>query len=97
MTNILLKPHFTEKTMATTQASGFTFQVLPSATKSQIKAVVSQAFGVHVIRVTTRLTHVPGKRSNVRRTTTNDTLIKYATVYLKKGESINLFEFKDNK
>lgn len=97
MTNILIKPHFTEKTMAATQRSGFTFQVLPGATKSQIKAVVAQTFSVHVTRVTTRLTHVPGKRSNVRRTTTNDSLVKYATVYLKKGESINLFEFKDNK
>lgn len=97
MTNILIKPHLTEKTIATTGNSGFTFQVAPSATKSQIKDIVVKTFNVHVLRVTTRTTHVPGKRSNTRRTTSSDSLVKYATVYLKKGESISLFEFKDNK
>lgn len=97
MTNILIKPHLTEKTMAVTSNSGFTFQVLPSATKSQIKEMVAKTFNVHVLRITTRTTHVPGKRSNTRRTTTNDSLVKYATVYLKKGESISLFEFKESK
>jgi large subunit ribosomal protein L23 len=94
---ILIKPHLTEKTIATTSQSGFTFQVIPGATKSQIRQAIEATFGVNVTRVTTRMTHVPGKRSNVRRTTTNDSRIKYATAYLKKGQSIALFEFKENK
>lgn len=96
MTNILIKPHLTEKTIRTTANSGFTFQVAPHATKSEIKVAVEASFKVKVIRLTTRLTHVPAKRSNTRRTTTRESLVKYATVYLKKGQSIALFEFKDN-
>lgn len=94
---ILIKPHLTEKTIRTTSQSGFTFQVIPSATKPQIRQAIQATFGVHVVRLTTRMTHVPGKRSNVRRTTTNDNIVKYATAYLKKGQSIALFEFKDTK
>ena len=93
---VLIKPHLTEKTIRETSNSGFTFQVLPSATKSVIKTTVESTFGVNVLRVTTRLMHVPGKRSNVRRTKGHDGIVKYATVYLKKGQSIALFEFKEN-
>ena len=96
MTTILIKPHLTEKTIRTTAQSGFTFQVSPRATKSEIKVAVETTFGVKVTGLTTRLTHVPAKRSNTRRTTTRENLVKYATVYLKKGQSISLFEFKDN-
>lgn len=96
MNNILIKPHLTEKTIALTTNHGYTFEVLPSATKSQIKEVVSRTFKVHVTKLTTKLSHVPGKRSATRRSTTNDRLVKYATVYLKKGETISLFEFKDS-
>lgn len=96
MKTILLKPHLTEKTLRTTANSGFTFQVDPHATKSEIRVAVETAFKVNVTRLTTRLTHVPAKRSNTRRTTQRESLVKYATVYLKKGQSISLFEFKDS-
>ena len=93
---ILIKPHLTEKSIRTTSVGGYTFQVDLLASKSQIKNAVKQAFGVHALRVTTRLVHVPAKRSNTRRSTTSESSKKIATVYLKKGESIALFEFKDN-
>lgn len=96
MINILIKPHYTEKTMAAAANSSFTFEVSPLATKSQIKQAVQAAFNVHVLKVTVRLGHIPAKSSNTRRTQTPPRRTKYATVTLKKGETIDLFEFKDN-
>ena len=93
---ILIKPHLTEKTISTTTNSGFTFEVLPHATKTQIKNAVEVTFGVNVTRVNTRLSHIPAHYNPSRRTRTNENIAKYATVYLKKGQSIDLFEFKDN-
>lgn len=96
MNQILIKPHLTEKSLSATSVGGYTFQVSLLSTKSQIKHAVKEAFGVHALRVTCRVVHVPAKRSTTRRSTTAESSKKLATVYLKKGESIALFEFKDN-
>lgn len=94
---ILIKPHLTEKSIATTANSGFTFEVESQATKSSVKHAVEQAFQVHVTGVTTRINHVPSKSNYARRTKSAERIQKFATVYLKKGETIALFEFKDQK
>ncbi|TXI34981.1 MAG: 50S ribosomal protein L23, partial [Candidatus Moraniibacteriota bacterium] len=69
MNTVLIKPHFTEKSLKATSNSGFTFQVDQFATKSQIKEVIEATFAVKVVRISTRLSHVPGKRSATRRST----------------------------
>lgn len=93
----LLKPHLTEKSMAESSRSTFTFVVSKATTKSQVRALVESTFGVHVTRVNTRLSHIPSKFNNARRTKSVEGIQKLATVQLKKGESIALFEFKDEK
>ena len=48
--NILRKPVVTEKSTLIMESSNrYTFEVLPSATKLQIKHAVQQAFGVDVL------------------------------------------------
>lgn len=93
----LIKPHITEKSMGYAAKSAFTFVALPTATKSEIKHAVESTFNVHVVKLTTRVSHGPARRTGNRRVSGNPTRQKLATVFLKKGESIALFEFKDEK
>ena len=59
--NILRKPVVTEKSTLIMESSNrYTFEVLPSATKLQIKNAVQQAFGVDVVKVNTM--NIRGKR-----------------------------------
>ncbi len=92
----LIKPIITEKSMRAASLGLFTFEVLPSATKSQIKQAVSKAFKVNVTRVNVSLRHQPGKTTGIKRLKSNDGFSKYATVKLAKGQSIELFELKEN-
>jgi len=97
MTLTLIKPHITEKSMREVGSSAFTFVVAPFATKSEIKHAVEPLFKVHVVKSTTRVEHLPAKRTGAKRISGNVGRQKLATVFLKKGESIALFEFKDEK
>ena len=93
----LIKPHITEKSMRYASNSAFTFIALPTATKSEIKQAVEACFGVHVVKLTTRLGHIPARRTGNRRIKGGITRQKLATVFLKPGEKIALFEFKETK
>ena len=90
--DVILAPVVSEKSYALMEAGVYTFKVLPTATKPQIKAAVQEIFGVKVEKVNTL--NRKGKRKRNRRTFTYgkrpDT--KRAIVTLADGETIDLFQ-----
>jgi large subunit ribosomal protein L23 len=90
--DVILAPVVSEKSYALMEAGVYTFKVLPTATKPQIKAAVQEIFGVKVEKVNTL--NRQGKRKRNRKTFTYgkrpDT--KRAIVTLAPGETIELFQ-----
>jgi large subunit ribosomal protein L23 len=90
--DVIIAPIVSEKSYALMEAGVYTFKVLPTATKPQIKAAVQEIFGVRVDSVNTL--NRQGKRKRNRKTFTYgkrpDT--KRAIVTLAAGETIDLFQ-----
>ncbi|HMG41870.1 MAG TPA: 50S ribosomal protein L23 [Acidimicrobiales bacterium] len=90
--DVIIAPVVSEKSYALMEAGVYTFKVLPTATKPQIKAAVQEIFGVKVDKVNTL--NRQGKRKRNRKTFTYgkrpDT--KRAIVTLAAGETIELFQ-----
>ncbi len=90
LSDILVKPHFTEKSMKLGDKNVYTFEVKRDATKFQVRDAVKALYNVTPVKVnivnklpakrlkgsSNRMVHVPG--------------VKKAYVYLKKGDTINL-------
>ena len=92
---ILIKPIITEKSMLNASRGVYTFQVARSATKHQVKELVSKIFSVHVTRVNTTIIKPTVKNTGRRRLAGLTATIKIARVWLKKGETISLFDLKE--
>jgi len=92
---ILIRPIITEKSMANAARSVYTFQVAPSATKHQIRELVTKLFSVHVIRVNTTIVKPTIKRTGRRKLVSATATKKIARVWLKSGETISLFDLKE--
>jgi large subunit ribosomal protein L23 len=90
--DVILAPVVSEKAYALMEAGVYTFKVIPTASKPQIKAAVQEIFGVKVQKVNTL--NRQGKRKRNRKTFTYgkrpDT--KRAIVTLVPGETIDLFQ-----
>ncbi len=88
--HILLAPRITEKATMSTGMGVYVFDVMPTASKQQIKSAVERAYKVRprLVRVVT----IPTK--NVRNMRTGQNGVqqggKKAYVYLKKGETITI-------
>ena len=91
-----LEPILTEKTLKLAEEGKYTFRVESGLNKHQIKKLVEDVFGVHVIGV--RTVKESGER---KRTSTGRKRIilpeKKALVTLKEKEKIDLFETKKKK
>ncbi|MFL2761671.1 MAG: 50S ribosomal protein L23 [Dehalococcoidia bacterium] len=89
--NILRKPVVTEKSTRIMESSNrYTFEVLPSATKLQVKKAVEQAFGVNVVHVNTM--NIRGKRKRYGPRFSIKPSRKKAIVTIADGQSITIFE-----
>lgn len=75
----------------------YTFDVLVGATKWKIKQAINEAFKVKVVSINVLRRHVPGKGTGSKRLMTSASQLKHATVRLAKGQSIDLFDLKDDK
>ena len=51
--DIILRPVITEQSMEAVEEKRYVFYVLPTATKTEIKAAIEEIFGVKVDKVTT--------------------------------------------
>jgi len=96
MQNIIIKPIVTEKAMQGS-AGSYTFMVAKSATKEEIRKAFKVNFGVSVVAISTN--KIKGKRHRIgsRRTEVVKAASKKATIILKKGEKLSIFESGEDK
>ena len=89
LADLILKPIITEKGTIQMELNKYVFDVLPKATKPDIKAAIESLFDVTVVKVNT-LT-LPRKKRRVGRFIGYKAQYKRAIVTLKEGDSIALF------
>ena len=89
LADLILKPIITEKGTMQMELGKYVFDVLPKATKPEIKAAIESLFDVTVTKVNT-LT-LPRKKRRVGRFMGYKAQYKRAIVTLKEGDSIVLF------
>lgn len=87
-TDVIIAPVVTEKSAANAEKNVYTFKVMKSANKIQIKDAIERHFGVKVASVNTLNTKPKKKR--VGRYTGTTKAYKKAIVTLKGDEKINL-------
>lgn len=92
MQNVIVRPLVTEKSMADVTKGKYTFVVDRSATKDVIKQAIKAMFNVTAIGVATSIVKGKSRRVGMRRQEVKSASWKKATVILKKGEKIALFE-----
>lgn len=97
MINTLIRPIITEKSMRHAARGVYTFEVLPGANKSQVKQAVQTAFKVTVAAVNISMRHIPAKSTGPKRLSGAEGKAKYATLTLKPGQKIELFDLKEEK
>lgn len=89
---VIIKPIVTEKSMNVVGAGKFSFVVARYATKTSIRTVINKTFNVHVTAISTSVVKGKSKRVGAKRTEVSQSKWKKATVTLRKGEKISLFE-----
>ena len=89
LADLIIKPFVTEKATLLMEQNQYVFEVVPKATKPDIKAAIESLFDVKVISVNTA--RPPRKKKRVGRCLGFKPQIKRAIVTLKEGDSIPLF------
>ncbi len=89
LADLILKPIVTEKATRQMEENKYVFDVLPKATKPEIKAAIESLFDVSVTSVNTL--KLPRKKRRVGRYLGYKPQYKRAIVTLKEGDSITLF------
>jgi large subunit ribosomal protein L23 len=92
MNSVLIRPLITEKSMTDVAKGKYSFVVAKSATKSAIKYAIKTQFSVTVTSIATSVIKGKTQRVSIRRQEVAKPEWKKATVTLKKGEKIALFE-----
>lgn len=94
---VIIKPIITEKSMQDAEKGKFTFAVLKNANKNVIKLAVEKIFEVHVVAVATSIIKGRSHRTGNKKIEVKQSPWKKATVTLKKGEKIGLFDVEEKK
>ncbi len=89
LVDLVIKPIITEKATLLLENNQYVFDVLPKATKPEIRAAIEQLFDVKVTGVNT--IRLPRKKRRVGRFIGHKPLYKRAIVTLQEGDSITLF------
>lgn len=89
---ILVKPLITEKSMSNVSKGKYAFVVAKDASKSAIKSAIKAQFNVTVTHVATSIVKGKTQRVGIKRLEASKSEWKKATVQLKKGDKIALFE-----
>src|SRR5260221_343114 len=95
--SVIIKPIITEKSMQDAEKGKFTFAVLKSANKDVIKLAIEKAFEVKVIKVATSIVKGRSHRTGNKRIEIKQSPWKKATVALKQGQKIGLFDVGEKK
>ena len=93
LADLILKPIVTEKATSQMEENKYVFDVLPKATKPEIKAAIESLFDVTVTSVNTL--KLPRKQRRVGRFVGYKSQYKRAIVTLKEGDSIYSELFPD--
>lgn len=86
--DVIIAPVVTEKSAGNAEKGIYTFKVVKTATKTQIKNTIEKAFGVKVEKINTLNTKAKDRR--VGRYTGKTKTYKKAIVTLAEGQSIDL-------
>ena len=89
LADLILKPIITEKAPLQMEDNKYVFDVLPKATKPEIRAAIESLFDVKVTSVNTL--KLPRKKKRVGRYLGYKAQYKRAIVTLQEGDSIALF------
>lgn len=89
LADLILKPIVTEKATLQMEENKYVFDVLPKATKPEIKAAIESLFDVTVTSVNTL--KLPRKQRRVGRFIGYKAQYKRAIITLQEGDSIELF------
>lgn len=89
LADLVLRPIVTEKATMLLEQNKYVFEVVPKATKPQIKAAIESLFEVKVTGVNTL--RPPRKKRRVGKFAGYKPLYKRAIVTLAEGDSITLF------
>jgi large subunit ribosomal protein L23 len=89
LADLVRRPIVTEKATVLLEQNKYTFEVLPKATKPEIKAAIEDLFKVTVLDVNTQ--NPPRKKRRVGKFIGHRSLYKRAVVTLAEGDSITLF------
>lgn len=95
--SVIISPLITEKSMKDAADGKFSFKVLKSANKNDIKKRVEKNFNVNVTHVSTSILKGKKTRVGTRRTERKVSDWKKAVVTVKKGQKIGLFELGGDK
>ncbi|AFY65282.1 50S ribosomal protein L23 [Geitlerinema sp. PCC 7407] len=87
--DIVRRPIVTEKAVRLLENNQYTFEVMPKATKPEIKAAIESLFSVKVTGISTQ--RPPRKQRRVGRFVGHRAQCKRAIVTLAEGDSITLF------
>ena len=90
VSQVLLKPTITEKSTALQEEGKYTFAIMPTANKVQVKEAVETNFNVTVLDV--NITKLRGKRKRYGARFKTMPNVKKAVVTLKRGDRIGLVE-----
>lgn len=87
--DLIHRPIVTEKATRLLEENKYVFEVVPKATKLDIKAAIEELFDVKVVRVNTM--NPPRKQRRMGRFVGHRSHFKRAVVTLAPGDSITLF------
>lgn len=90
--NTIIRPLVTEKSMNSVVGGRYSFAVAQYATKTDIKNAIEKTFNVKVVSLSTSVVKGKSRRAGARRLEIADAKWKKATVTVKKGDKIYLFE-----
>ena len=93
----LIRPVITEKSMLLAARGVYTFVISPLTNKYSAKVAVEELFGVKVKSVTTSVIKGGTKRTGKLKRTVLERPRKFARLSLVKGQTISLFDLKENK
>ncbi len=92
-TTIIKRPVITEKSLKLANESNiYTFEVMATARKNQVKDAIEMLFGVNVVSVNTIKKYRVKKRTGKKRMPTLLASTKKALLTLKEGQTIELFD-----
>lgn len=91
--DIILSPVVTEKTNTQLSNNKYSFRVIDSATKEDVKKSIETIFGVKVEKV--NIVNTEGKTKRFKGTVGKRSSVKKAVVTLEKGQEINFSKLED--